>query len=578
MDVVEGPSKTTSLFRSDRFAAPMACVLFGVLISVMPHLVWLLRSGSPVWIADNDEFLYLSYASQAYFNHPASLSDPVLSSHAPTMYPWLQLAPGILPATLLQLGPMAISVIWRAWAGVSIALGWYLLVKFHVKKPWSAAAISAVLLADVGVVAAHPIWRQAVAALQVLLGRTQGLLDKNPQLHQEWRIVTPALSLMYLLFHIWLVVRAREIPSRSRILLAGLGLGVLFYEYFFFWTAACLALAAVFLLDAKNRKVYWQTTVIGVVVGLPSLLATFLLKKSTLPDWLPRTDYAVPIPRLSELLIPKIAIFLLIVLFIWVWRRRRDLIYVWALAASALLLMDHQILTRLQMQNFHWTYVWGPCLSMLILLALVDGLGRVMSSGRLVRLVIGVLLIAHLSTGLWLRAVEAAKSQESVEFTTTYGRYHEQHNATHLPFMPNAVMAGDKDFVNLAVILDNLRPLDHYAVIMSPSIDNSEWDARVALNGFLLGLDREAFGAKQREVLNNNVLGPEARDPARRAERLDNRLKIYDQIASNPRPALDRFQVKYVALAKDVPPPSYLAANWRRLADGPYWQVWERRQ
>jgi hypothetical protein len=554
----------------------MACALFGVLISMLPHLVWLLRSGSPVWIADSDELLYLSYAGQAYFNHPASLSDPVLTSHGPAMYPWLQMVPGILVAKVFQLGPMAISLIWRAWAGLSIALGWYLLARFFVKKPWVAAALSTILMADVGIVAAHPIWKQLLTSTRILLGHAQNILDKNPQIHSEWRIITPGLSLAYLLLHVWLVARAREVPSRNRILQAGLGLGILFYAYFYYWTAACLALALVFLLDAKNRKVYWQTACVGLLLGWPNLLSTFLLKRSASPDWPVRTDFAISIPGFSELLIPKIAIVLLVIALVWVWKRRRDLIYIWALAASAMLLMNHQIFTSMQTQNEHWAYVWGPCLSFLLVFAIGDVLGDITSLKRLAPVALALFVVFYAITGLWLRAVEAARTRQSVEFTATYGRYRQQQNTTPSQFAPNAVITGDKDFMNVAAIVNNLRPLDHYAVVMSPSLDNAAWDARVALNGFMLGLNREAFAASQRKLIGDYVWGQEARDPARRAARLESRLGIYDQIAANPGAALDHFRVKYVALPKDAVPPSYLNSNWQRLTDGPYWQVWER--
>src|SRR5216684_6209026 len=85
--------------------APLACALFGLLISVMPHLVSWAHTGSALWIADDDEPGYLSYASQAYFNHPAYLSDPVFASGRNTIYPWLQFVPGVLAAKFFGLGP-----------------------------------------------------------------------------------------------------------------------------------------------------------------------------------------------------------------------------------------------------------------------------------------------------------------------------------------------------------------------------------------------------------------------------------------------------------------------------------------
>ena len=57
-------------------------------------------------------------------------------------------------------------------------------------------------------------------------------------LHTEWRIITPGLSLAYLLLHIWLVARACARPTPARLLASGAGLGLLFYVYFYYWTAA----------------------------------------------------------------------------------------------------------------------------------------------------------------------------------------------------------------------------------------------------------------------------------------------------------------------------------------------------
>ena len=110
-------------------------MLFGLLISIMPHLVQWVHSGSPVWIADNEEQLYLSYASQAYFNHPARLT-PVFAPNWAIFYPWIQLISAVLFATLLKLGPFAISMIWRAFAGISIAGAWYLVVKSYARSRW----------------------------------------------------------------------------------------------------------------------------------------------------------------------------------------------------------------------------------------------------------------------------------------------------------------------------------------------------------------------------------------------------------------------------------------------------------
>src|SRR5229473_5658738 len=265
---IPGGSWLTRLRRD--MLAMLICIVVGLLVSLLPHLVRWARTGSPVWIADNDELLYLSYASQAYFNHPGYLSDPALTRGGTGIYPWLQLVPGILVAKLLGLSPLGISLVWRAWAGISIASGWYVLARFYTKKTWLALVLTALLLVDIGVVGGRPILRQSVTSLQILFGYETTLFNSNPQIHPEWRLITPGLSLVFLLFHLWLMARARELPSRTRIVLAGLGVGVLFYAYFYYWTAACLALFIAFLLDAKHRKMYFSSACIGFVVGFPS--------------------------------------------------------------------------------------------------------------------------------------------------------------------------------------------------------------------------------------------------------------------------------------------------------------------
>src|SRR5260370_39818701 len=60
--------------RNDFLAAAL-CVAIGVLLAVLPHILWWFRLGSPVWIADYDDLLYLTVASRSYHEHPTYLSD-----------------------------------------------------------------------------------------------------------------------------------------------------------------------------------------------------------------------------------------------------------------------------------------------------------------------------------------------------------------------------------------------------------------------------------------------------------------------------------------------------------------------
>jgi hypothetical protein len=80
------------------------CSLAGVILCALPHAIWYVRLGEPVWAADQDELYYLGVAAQAFHEHPLWLGDPTRDiGHS--LYQRLPLLPGIWIARLLGLGP-----------------------------------------------------------------------------------------------------------------------------------------------------------------------------------------------------------------------------------------------------------------------------------------------------------------------------------------------------------------------------------------------------------------------------------------------------------------------------------------
>ena len=108
--------------------------------------------------------------------------------------------------------------------------------------------------------------------------------------------------------------------------------GLLFYVYFYYWTAAGLALVLAWALDAGHRRVYFHAGWIGGLLGLPGVVSDFFLKQHLSPDFFVRCDRLVPIGRFTELVLPKEMLVATVLGLIWVLFRRRDLIFVWALA------------------------------------------------------------------------------------------------------------------------------------------------------------------------------------------------------------------------------------------------------
>jgi hypothetical protein len=552
--------------------ALLLCVLAGLLISALPSFLFWIKTGSPIWIADHDEYLYLAYASQSYHNHPLSLADPQRAGAGGSIYPWFQFAPGILAAKLLNLSPIFIGMLWRIWAGISVGAAWYLLIRVLIGKTIPALCIALIMLGDIGNLTGQPLLRQFVVPVKMLLGHANDIFATVPQIHTEWRLMTPALSLAYLLLHILLTSRARRRPTWGRIVWSGIGFGLLFPVYFYYWTTATAALVLASIFDKGSRRVYLHTLWIGVVAGLPSLIAAYRIKREYPPDWLLRTDFSVPIGHFSELLIPKLAYLLAAALGFWAYYRRRDLLHLWSLAAAGLLLLNQQVLTGLQMQNFHFMYAFGTCLSLLVILSIWDG-ATAMATPRQCIAGLAAICAIHMVTAISLRAMEAVKTKETLTYTADTRRYLEQ--AAKIRFLPNSVLAGSRDFLDPAEATENLRPLEHYCTIFSPSITDAELDRRVALNRYLEGMDRVRFEADQRDALSEVFWNAKPRNVERRKEQLVRRLAAYDVVAAEPEKAVREFEVRYVAIKADRFPASYLSRAGTLLQKGPFWQVWE---
>lgn len=552
-------------------AAPLGiCVFVGLALSCLPYLLWWPYLGEPLWLADSDELYYLSLASQAYHDHPLRLG----SETGGAIHPWLQLGPGILAAKALGLGPLRIGFLWRIFAGISIPIGWYLLLRRFLSLPWLVCAGTVVLLSDVGLLSGWLLAKQILVLARCVLGRPGDLFENFPSLHYQWRISSPGLTLIYLLLYALSIERAKERPTLARILLAGTGLGVLFVVNSFYWTAAGLSLLALIFWDSARRAVYFKAGIIGTGLGLPWLLFGF---KSALPEALQRMDILLPIPRLSEFLVPKLGIALVSASGFWVYFRRRDLISLWTLAFAALALLNQQIVSGLQVQNYHWSFVWGPILCLVLVLAALGALEGLLVRSRRFAWALGTAVAVHASAGFWLRSQEALKTRSCINIMEEYRRYRGQFLIPGVSRLKSgAVAAGDYGFMNFAVILHNLRPLTHEIVAEDIEVSNRELDERIALNSYLMGQNRRTFEKAQRNWVARNVWGPEFRDSRLGEERIAVKLRLYDEVARDSGAVLDRYKVRYLALPSGGALPAVLVSGWRRLEDGPTWQVWER--
>ena len=563
--------------KTNDWLAAIACIAAGVLIATLPHFIAWTRIGRPYYVASPDDRFYLAIASQAFFNHPFTIADPIFVGKQPTVFRPTQFLPGVWAAKFLGLDPLGIGLMCRVFAGSTIGLGWYLLFRQWLRGPWVAAPLSLMLLGDTGLTHGTPLLRLGLDTMIILLRTNEAYFHAGHWIHLEWRSVNPAMTMVYLLGLIWAVTRALKSPSRGRIALSGVSFGLLFYVYFYYWTAAGLALLIAMILDAGNRRLYFHVGWIGGLIGLPAVVSDFLLKRDlpAVTDYLHRNDKFVIIGRFNELELSKDMMVIIILGLAWVLIRRRELIFVWALGAAGIILENNQLLTRLQFDNYHWEYVWGPAYSFYVAVAVADELGQRLNWRASVCACIGAVGLSAFGVGLWIRSVEATGSVAVAAAHTIMDYRSEFHSGRESLLAPNTVAAGDPGFVDFAAILDNLRPLAGWSAYNSCVVTDAELDEREALNELLRGVDRAAFESSQPREFVRYKMGPWYRDRSLIAGRVAARLAAYDRAQADLSFVLDRFGIRYVGLLTGTRP-EYLATGWSLIATGPTWEVWER--
>lgn len=270
--------------KATRFPIAVACLaaLCGLVMSTLPYVAWYRVAHSSVWVADADEIQYTLIASYASYWHPMHLSDPTFVNGGQSVYSWLQLVPGELVFKALQLRPIRFGLVLRIFGGLAVGFGWYALIWQHVRRPWVALVGAVFLLTDSGWIVTRAFIYQWNALASVLLNRSGDLFAHNPSIFHDWRIISPVVVLPFLFLYLWTIRRSVENSSHARIICSGLAFGLLFFAYFYFWTAAGLALLLGILVDRTNWQTYFNTGWIGGLVGSPELARMLFTRQARL--------------------------------------------------------------------------------------------------------------------------------------------------------------------------------------------------------------------------------------------------------------------------------------------------------
>ena len=312
------------------------------------------------------------------------------------------------------------------------------------------------------------------------------------------------------------------------------------------------------------------------------MVAAAHVRASTPPDWLQRTDKGVPIGRLEELLLPRLLIAEWLAAGFVVFRRRRELTYLWCIVGAVLLCANHQLVSRSQLENFHWLMAVGVTFSVLLAdlfapwlfergeEAGLAGAGGRWRSPRL----LAVLLAVQVPLGLFLRWQEATRSAETRQFEDL-ARSLRRDAVGALP--PGSVVAGDPNVLLWTAATGEAFPLSGRLVEFSSLVTDGELDERLMLNLFLQGTDRSE--ARRLVDLPAGTLGWEAlarRDAAIAQRQRAHRRHLIEDIWDNPPDWIAKFGVTHVIVP--APAPAAYAAQLtglvRPLRVGRRWMLW----
>ncbi len=541
---------------------PMICVIAASLaLGLAPFLYGKLQTGD--WSAPNNGDLeyYLQIAAQPYYEQVPYLSDPAVP-HGAIFYPWLQFVPAVYVARAFGLGVFSISLVWMVFAAVTMAATLYGLFWYFLRGRWLAAGLTIGFLADSSDY--HPLIHQ----IATLLG---GLLH----FRQDWRLtlfhfrlVNPALDLPFLFLQILAVAAARNRPSRVRIWISGAFFGVLFYVYFYTWTMAAGALGLAFVIDSESRGLYARTFAIGFILGIPAIVHDLLVRRALSAEGLARfglfvapKDFESVLAGHDIILVPALCAALIVGIVL---TGNHQMIYSWCLAAVGFGLSYSSKVTGIYLHDYHWGWLARPVFWFVLcatVASVVVGKARLSVAWGWAW---GSFVVMFFMTGLYASTLDVRRMPSELR---TYSQYRTQRLAEAAAVLrPRALIGGDNDFCELSVIGEDLRALAGWEAYSSMAMKNSDLYARYALNEYLSGIvERGQFkkAASQYAFEGDERL-------------IDGFVSAFDEVSHEPQTFLDAYDVRYVALRVDQPPPDYLKDGWQIIQDGPYWRIWQR--
>lgn len=329
-----------------------------------------------------DEALYASSIRQAYEGQ-IPVSDPYLVNHAGDVADTNALPHYAIALTGRAVGGMFEGLAFAATLALVAAV--VLLYALAYRLTGSrTAGVASVLIS----LAAVQVFNQADGILPL---RHAGVLkvvlqaDPEREFHVWTRYPSPALSLAPFFLLALATPRAVEAGSRRWALAAGAALSLLAYVYFYYWTAAALAVALWFAWtlverDFASARRIALVAAVSVLLAAPELVV-LVLNAFDLPadarDRLGLRDPGLD-TSVRMVLLQRLVVVAVLGALVWRGRDAAERFYI-ALAIAPLLLLPVQGVVP---QTWHYkTQVWGVFVIPLAIAGLAAG-WRILSSER----------------------------------------------------------------------------------------------------------------------------------------------------------------------------------------------------
>lgn len=596
------------------YRALILCALVGLLLAALPHVATWAKHGTARYLADGDDVLYLAVA-RIPANGENTLRDPFSrpTDNTPSLYAWLQFVPLAKLSSALGMPPILMNLLWRIIGGLLFGASLFVLFRTIFRglpsAPWWALGCSVICLSDAGFADGRMLLGNLTLLNNMLHGTTPLLkADALPQ----YRVVTPLLNLpIFLLLAACLIARLRKgkeeaaadgtlpPPSRSGFrrewLLAAVGsvlLALCFYLYFFFWTAAVVGIGGFIVWKLfcawqdptcrapafARAKLCGLVLAGGLILGAPQVYSN--ARTFAAPEYQPilqrlsrgrniGADRESRFRNLKNLwLWLKLGIGAVGIL----WFRQRRLTLVWFLTAAGYLLACSAIFTKLEFENFHWSYVHAAFGEILVLgVAALWLAPRIRSWGparyALWLIPAGLLLIA----AAW-RPYEAVKAPEAAWNNRVLAEMRPLESEL-AALGPDCVLAGPKE-ANIALLFTRCGQLyEQPQTSHSSVIPDTEVLEREALNAWLQGKSSDEYIAEAAK--EPFQVGP-SQNPAWKPDAIAaERARVFQQVTITPWTYLERYRPYELLLPVGRKPPMSVTVKWVSVKATDKWALWK---